>query len=168
MDNPLVQIDPGLFIWTIITFLILLFALKKFAWKPLIDALERRETRIRQSLEDAEKAKEELEQVQSKTEEILARARAESQAILVEGKKMGEKVKDEILKTAKEKANAIVISAETEIEIKKEKAIAEIKAGVVDISLKIAEKLLRRNLTKEDNIALIDESLKRMETRYEA
>lgn len=168
MDNPLVQIDPGLFIWTIITFLILLFALKKFAWKPLIDALERRETRIRQSLEDAEKAKEELEQVQSKTEEILARARAESQAILVEGKKIGEKVKDEILKTAKEKANAIVISAETEIEIKKEKAIAEIKAGVVDISLKIAEKLLRRNLTKEDNIALIDESLKRMETRYEA
>lgn len=168
MDNPLVQIDPGLFIWTIITFLILLFALKKFAWKPLIDALERRETRIRQSLEDAEKAKEELEQVQSKTEEILARARAESQAILVEGKKMGEKVKDEILKTAKEKANAIVISAETEIEIKKDKAIAEIKAGVVDISLKIAEKLLRRNLTKEDNIALIDESLKRMETRYEA
>lgn len=168
MDNPLVQIDPGLFIWTIITFLILLFALKKFAWKSLIEALERRETRIRQSLEDAEKAKEELEQVQSKTEEILARARAESQAILVEGKKMGEKVKDEILKTAKGKANAIVISAEVEIEIKKEKAIAEIKAGVVDISLKIAEKLLRRNLTKEDNIALIDESLKRMKTRYEA
>lgn len=168
MDNPLVQIDPGLFIWTIITFLILLFALKKFAWKSLIEALERRETRIRQSLEDAEKAKEELEQVQSKTEEILARARAESQAILIEGKKMGEKVKYEILKTAKEKANAIVISVEAEIEIKKEKAIAEIKAGVVDISLKIAEKLLRRNLTKKDNIALIDESLKRMKTRYEA
>ena len=70
--NPLVQLDPGLFIWTILTFLLLCFALAKFAWKPLLKALESRENDIQASIEDAEKAKSELENLNQKAEKIIA------------------------------------------------------------------------------------------------
>ena len=93
MDNPLVQLDPGLFIWTILTFLALLFLLAKFAWKPLLAALEDRENKIKNSLEDAEKAKAELERINAKSEEIIAKARSEAQSIRVEAKAATERIK---------------------------------------------------------------------------
>ena len=76
MDNPLVQPDPGLFIWTILTFLILLGLLAKFAWNPLLRALEERQETIRKSLDDAERTKQELERVQQESAQIVAAARA--------------------------------------------------------------------------------------------
>ena len=82
MDNPLVQPDPGLFIWTILTFLILLGLLAKFAWNPLLRALEERQEMIRNSLDDAEKTKRELLRVQQESAEIIAEARAEAQTIV--------------------------------------------------------------------------------------
>ena len=99
MDNPLVQLDPGLFVWTIITFLILLGVLTKFAWKPLLKALEIRENEISQSLKDAEKAKKELERLSEESEEIIAKARSEAQGILSEGKKAAEKLTETTLNT---------------------------------------------------------------------
>ena len=77
MDNPLVRIEPGLFIWTIITFLVLLAVLAKFVWKPLIEALNRREEKIRKSLEDADKAQDRMEQIQKEAEEVMAKARCQ-------------------------------------------------------------------------------------------
>jgi F-type H+-transporting ATPase subunit b len=82
MDNPLVQPDPGLFIWTIVTFLVLLTLLAKFAWKPLLQALEHRQEMIQKSLDDAEQAKKELEQVQQESARIVAKARADADAII--------------------------------------------------------------------------------------
>ena len=76
--NPLVQPDPGLFIWTIVTFLVLLGLLAKFAWRPLLDALERRQESIRKSLDDAQKAKQELERLNVESQRILAAARTEA------------------------------------------------------------------------------------------
>src|SRR5881628_1902722 len=78
MDNPLVQPDPGLFIWTIVTFLVLLGLLAKFAWRPLLQALETRQERIRKSLEDAERAKQELERLQQESAKIMRQARIEA------------------------------------------------------------------------------------------
>lgn len=167
MNNPLVQLDPGLFIWTIITFLVLFALLTKFAWKPLLKMLEGREEMIRQSLADADQAKVELEKLNQESEAIISQARAEAQSILTGGKAAAEKLKEEGLAKAKEQANAIVQNATKQIKVERDKAIAEIKSEVVDLSLSIAEKLIRKNLNKEDNQRLIEESLKKVQS-YEA
>jgi F-type H+-transporting ATPase subunit b len=167
MDNPLVRIEPGLFIWTIITFLVLLAVLAKFVWKPLIEALNRREEKIRKSLEDAEKAQERMEKIQKEAEEVMTKARHEAQAILEDGKVIAQKVKDEIVADAKEKAESQVQNAKIQIDAEKEKAIEEIKGDVIDISLQVAEKLIKRNISKEDNYELIQDSLKKVGTEGE-
>jgi len=159
MNNPLVQLDPGLFVWTILTFLLLLTVLAKFAWKPLLKILKDREELIRSSLEDAEKAKEKLERLNAEGEAIINQARSEAQSILSEGKTAAAKLKDETLDVAKEQAKKIASEAEKQINIEKEKSIAEIKSEVVNLSMSIAEKLINKNISPEDNKALIDESL---------
>jgi len=167
MDNPLVQLDPGLFVWTIITFLILLGVLTKFAWKPLLKALETRENEISQSLKNAEKAKKELERLSAESDEIIAKARSEAQGIVSEGKKAAEKLTAATLNKAKEEAIANLSAAKDQIKIERDKAIVEIKGEVVNLSLSIAEKLVNKNLSKEDNKSLIDKSLKNVKG-YEA
>ena len=164
MDNPLVQPDPGLFLWTILTFLVLLGLLAKFAWKPLLALLDRREEMIRQSLDDAEKAKQELQRLQQESKEILSKARVEAQCILAKSRSEAEKLKGELRQEAKVQADSILRDAEKQIQVETEKAIAVIKNEVVDLSLLVASKLIKRNLSKEDNQSLIEESLKEVES----
>ncbi|MCH6568593.1 MAG: F0F1 ATP synthase subunit B [Acidobacteria bacterium] len=164
MDNPLVQPDPGLFLWTILTFLVLLVLLAKFAWKPLLALLDRREEMIRQSLDDADKAKQELQRLQQESKEILSKARVEAQSILAKSRSQAEKLKGELRQEAKVQADSILRDAEKQIQVETEKAIAVIKNEVVDLSLLVASKLIKRNLSKEDNQSLIEESLKQVES----
>lgn len=168
MDNPLVQVDPGLYIWTIVIFLVLAFLLMKFAWKPLLAMLEKREDNIRQSLLDAEKARDELINVKEDTEKLLSEARIESQAIVAAGKKNAERMKDEIIEKAQSKSDALLVDAKKQIEIEKDRAIADVKAEVVNLSMEIAQKLIKKNLTKEDNLKLINESLSSINPKNEA
>ena len=167
MNNPLVQLDPGLFVWTILTFLLLLTVLTKFAWKPLLKMLKDREELIRSSLEDAEKAQTELAKLNAEGEKIINKARAEAQEILSQCKSSATTLKEETLKDAKEKAKVIADNAEKQILVEKEKAIEEIKSEVVNLSLSVAEKLIKKNISVEDNKALIDESLSQVK-KYEA
>ena len=164
MDNPLVQPDPGLFLWTILTFLVLLGLLAKFAWKPLLAMLDRREEIIRQSLDDAEKAKQELQRLQQESKEILSKARVEAQSILAKTRSEAEKLKGEIRQKAKAQADSILRDAEKQIQVETKKAIAVIKNEIVDLSLLVASKLIKRNLSKKDNQSLIEESLKQVES----
>jgi len=164
MDNPLVQPDPGLFLWTILTFLVLLVLLAKFAWKPLLALLDRREEMIRQSLDDADKAKQELQRLQQESKEILSKARVEAQSILAKSRSQAEKLKGELRQEAKVQADSILRDAEKQIQVETEKAIAVIKTEVVDLSLLVASKLIKKNLSKEDNQSLIEESLKQVES----
>ena len=167
MNNPLVQLDPGLFIWTILTFLLLLTVLAKFAWKPLLKMLKDREEMIRNSLYDAEKAQAELARLNFEGEEIINKARSEAQEILSQGKASAAKMREDTLNDAKEKAKLITEDAQKQIQVEKEKAIAEIKGEVVNLSLSVAEKLIKKNLSREDNKALINESLSNVK-EYEA
>lgn len=167
MNNPLVQLDPGLFVWTILTFLLLLFLLAKFAWKPLLKMLREREELIRSSLADAEKAKTELSRLNAEGQQIINQARAEAQEILVQGKAVASRLKEDTLKEAKDKANSILKDAQKQIQVEKEKAILEIKSEVVNLSVAVAEKLIRKNISAGDNQELIDETLKKMKD-YEA
>ena len=161
--NPLVQLDPGLFIWTIITFLLVLFLLSKFAWKPLLKVLQEREDEIKSSLKDAEVAKTELEKVNLESEKILNNARAEARKIQAESKSVSEKQRDEIIHKAKEEAKKIVVNAESQIKMEKDLAIKQIQEKVIDLTFSISEKVIKKNLTTDDNEKIIKDSLKSLE-----
>ena len=164
MDNPLVQPDPGLFIWTILTFLVLLGLLAKFAWGPLLKALEERQETIRKSLDDADQAKQELERLQQESARIIAEARAEAQSIMVKSRADAETVREGLRRKAKEDGDALLRSAQRQIELETARALQQIRAEVVDLSLTVASKLIRKNLTQEDNDALIRSTLAQIDT----
>ncbi len=168
MTNPLVQPDPGLFIWTIITFLVLLWLLAKFAWKPLLALLEKREETIRNSLKDAEKAREELEASNKKTEELMVEAREEVQGIISAGRAVAEKLQDDLVKKAKEKADVLIAESKRQIQSEKDEALSEIKSEVVTLSLEIASKLIEKNLSDKDNREIIVKTLKNIHKNHEA
>lgn len=158
--NPLVQLDPGLFIWTIITFLILLFVLAKFAWKPLLAALESRESTIKSSLDDAEKAKRELERINVESEEIIAKAQSDAQGIRSEAKAAAEKIKADLIASTDDDVKKIRDEAHKQIQVEKDKAINDIREEVVTLTISVAEKVIKKNLSKDENQSLIEESLK--------
>ena len=164
MDNPLVQPDPGLFFWTILTFLTLVFLLKKFAWGPLLKALEERQETIRKSLDDAEQAKQELTRLQDESAQITAEARAEAQSIVTKSRAEAERVREDLKEKAKNEADAILKNAERQIHLETDRAVQQIRQEVVELSLNVASKLIRKNLTQEDNDALIQESLSQIES----
>ena len=168
MDNPLVHPDPGLYIWSIIIFLVLAFLLMKFAWKPLLAMLEKREDNIRQSLLDAEKARDELANVKEDTEKLLNEARTESQAIVAAGKKNADRMKEEIVEKAQSKSDTILEDAKKQINLEKDRAILKVKAEVVNLSMEVAKKLIKKNLSKEDNLKLINDSISNINSKNEA
>ena len=194
MNNPLVQPDPGLFIWTILTFLVLLFLLAKFAWGPLLQALESRQDGIRKALDDAQQAKGELERLQQESAQIIARARQDADAIITRSRSDAEGLREEsaqIIREArieaesiitksradaerlrvemKEKARAeadgVVRNAERQIQLETTRALQQIRNEAIDLSMMIASKIIQRNLSKEDNERLIDEAVKQIESR---
>jgi F-type H+-transporting ATPase subunit b len=163
MNNPLVQPDPGLFIWTILTFLVLLALLAKFAWKPLLAALESRQDGIKKSLEDADKAKQELARLHQESAKILEQARVEANSILSKTREDGERLREDLKAKAKEEADTLIRNAEQQIQLQTRQALQQVRNEVADISVMIASKLLERNLGKEDNDRLISETLKQIE-----
>tara|TARA_S200000501_G_scaffold378718_1_gene443035 strand:+ start:11996 stop:12574 length:579 start_codon:yes stop_codon:yes gene_type:complete len=165
--NPLVLLDPGLFIWTIITFIVLLTVLGKFAWGPLLKALDDRESKIRKSLDDADKARIELEQMSAESEEMISKARSDAQEIRVEAKNSAEKLKSEIKLQAENDAKKLHENAQKQIKVEKEKVISEIRKEVVALTVSISEKIIKRNLTTDDNKLFIEDSLKKLK-EYEA
>jgi F-type H+-transporting ATPase subunit b len=163
--NPLVQPDPGLFIWTIITFLGLLFALKKLAWGPLLEALETRQNAIRKSLDDAQQAKGELERLNAESAKIIQQSRVEAEAIISQGRVDGDRLREEIRSKARSEADNIVKNAERQIQLETSRALEQIRREAVDLSVMIASKIIQRNLSREDNERLIDEALKQVQGR---
>jgi F-type H+-transporting ATPase subunit b len=163
--NTLVQPDPGLYIWTIATFLLLVALLAKFAWRPLLEALERRQESIRKSLDDAQKAKEELARLNAESQRILAAARAEADQILSDTRSDANRFREELKQKAQAEAAGIVKNAEKQIELEAARALQQIRSEAVDISIAIASKLLERNVSKADNERLIEETFKQIEAR---
>jgi F-type H+-transporting ATPase subunit b len=164
MDNPLVQVDPGLFIWTIVTFLVLLTLLAKFAWRPLLEALETRQNAIRKSLDDAQRAKEELERLHVESGQIIQRARNDAEAVIAQSRSDGDRLREELKQKARAEADHIVKNAERQIQLETSRALEQIRREAIDLSVMIASKIIKRNLSKEDNEKLIDDALKQVET----
>ena len=142
--NPLVSPDPGLFIWSAISFLVLLFVLKKMAWKPIAEALNERERFIEDSLNKAEAAKEEMASLIQKNEALLKQTRAERDAILQEAKKIKDQMISDAKKTAAAEGAKMIELARIDINNQKAIAMADFKNQVATLSLNIAEKVLRK------------------------
>jgi F-type H+-transporting ATPase subunit b len=165
MNNPLVQPDPGLYIWTIATFLILVALLGRFAWRPLLDALDRREESIRKSLDEARQARQEMERVRAESGQILAAARVEADAIISRTRADAARVGEELKQKARADAENILRNAERQIAAETSRALQTIRHEAADLSVAIASKIIRRNLTREDNERLIAETFKEIEAQ---
>jgi len=143
--------DPGLFLWTLVTFFVVLIILKSFAWKPLMDSLDAREQRIKDALSSADKAKEEAEKVSNEYDQMIRKAQTEAQEILARGKEAGDSLKKEIERKAQEKADELLQKSNKQIESAKIKAIDEIKSLSVDLAIQAASKVINKNLDDSTN-----------------
>ena len=167
-SNPLLVLDPGLFVWTILSFLLLMFLLSKFAWKPLLKMLNEREEKIRTAIENAENAEKKLETLNEQGEKILSDARSESQKLLLSTKETAQNLKEEIEREAKQKATSIIDQARVQIQAEKNQVLSEIKNELSSFSIMIAEKLIKKNINKDDNMKLINESIEKVNKINEA
>ena len=147
MENLYKNFEVGLFFWQSLLFIILIFLLKKFAWGPILSAVEEREEGIKESLELAEKAKEEMQALNADNERILAEARIERDNLLKEAREIKEKIVSEAKNQANVEADKILFSAKEQINNEKLKAIMELKSQVAEMSIEIAEKILRSELS---------------------
>ena len=166
--NPLVQPDPGLYIWTILVFLVLVVLLGKFAWKPLLEALDNRQQSIRKALDDARKAKQELEGIHAESAKLLAQARSEAAELVSRSRSDADRFREEMKDKARSEATNLLRNAERQIELETTRALQQIRQEAVDISIGIASKLLQRNVSKEDNERLIAETFQQLETSRNA
>ena len=158
----LLEPNPGLVLWTILTFLLLLWLLRKVAWKPLLEALHKREEHVRESMERAEQAKIDAERILEENKKQLAGAEAESKQILAEGRALAEKLKNEMLEQTNQQSRKMIDRAREEIERDKEAALAQLRSEVAQLAIKAAEKLLDENLDEAKQRKIIDTYLKEL------
>ena len=156
------DINPGLILWTIITFVVVLVILRRSAWKTLLAALTAREEKIRTSLEQAEHAQQEAARLLEENRKQLALADEQSQRIIRDGRDLGERLKAEILEKASTGARQIVEQAKDEIAREKEKALNQLRAEVADLAIGVAGKILDANLDSARHRQLIDAAIKDM------
>ena len=151
----------GLMFWTVVIFILLLVILKKFAWKPILKAVDDRNSSITEALLSAEKAKAEMEQLSANNEKILQEARIERDSIIKEARAIKENTISEAKNKASIEAEKIILSAKEQISNEKMKAMTALKNEIADLSIQMAEKILKSELKDEKSQKkLIEETLK--------
>lgn len=160
MEKLINDFSFGLFFWQLLIFVGLVLLLRKFAWKPILDAVNNREEGIKNALESAEAAKKEMQDLQADNERILNEARAERDAMLKEARQLKENMISDAKAEAQTEADKIVAEAQATIESEKKAAIAELKNQVAGLSVDIAEKVVRNELSNKDKqLELVDSML---------
>lgn len=158
--NLLEDFSPGLFFMQAIILIILILLLGKFAWKPILSALNDREEGIANALAAAEQAKIEMAQLEASNEAAAQEARNQRDAMMKDARDIKEKMIADATLEAQEKADKIIVNAQEAIEAEKKAALADIKSQVAELSLQIAEKVTRKELSENDaQLALIDKML---------
>jgi len=156
------DINPGLGIWTSVVFVLLVIVLGKYAWKPLLQSLKDREDKIRDSLEQAERARADASELIKQNERNMARAEEEYQRIVQDARAMGEKVKEEIVTKARTQAQQELQNAKEEIQRDVDAAKQQLRTEVADLAIKAAEKILDENLDAGKQKKIIDDVLKEL------
>ena len=154
--------EGGTIFWTALTFLLLLFALTKVGWKPILNMLDEREKKINESLQLAEQAKIASQKTLAEQNQILETARREAQEILTRNRKAAEATKDEIIKKASAEAEQLIARARREIDLSRDKALEEIRDLAVELSMDATTKLVGKSLDAKDHQSLIKESLEKL------
>ena len=156
----LITPEFGLVFWTLITFLLLMFILRKFAWKPILGAVSEREEGIKDALASAEKARQEMENLNADNQRILNEARAEREAMLKDALDMKNKIVADAKEEAQQQANKMIEQAQAAIQSEKKAAMAELKNHVADLSIEIAEKVVRKELASDSKqLKLVEDML---------
>ena len=159
MEKLLGEFSIGLFIWQTVLFLALLFLLRKYAWKPILNAVNEREEGIKKALESADNAKLEMENLQADNQKLLKEARLEREAMLKEARDIKNKMIEDAKGEAKTEANKLIAQAQAAIETEKKAAIADLKSQVANLSIDIAEKVVREELSNKDKQVKLVESM---------
>jgi F-type H+-transporting ATPase subunit b len=160
MDKLINDFSFGLFFWQLAILIVLIFLLKKFAWKPILDSLNSREEGIKDALDSAEKARKEMQNLNADNEKLLQEARLQRDSMLKEARELKERIVTESSTEAQEKADKIVAQAQVTIQTEKNAALAELKNQVAELSIQIAEKVIRKELSSsEQQYRLVEEML---------
>jgi F-type H+-transporting ATPase subunit b len=159
MEKLISEFSVGLFFWQLVIFVSLIFLLRKFAWKPILSAVEERETKISDALDLAEKTKLEMAQLKSQNEELIKQARQERDEILNAARQTGEQILSDARSKASIETDKMLVNAQEAIQIERQKAITEIKNQVATLSLSVAEKLVRQDLSSDSRQKELAEKL---------
>ncbi|MGY0407083.1 MAG: F0F1 ATP synthase subunit B [Polaribacter sp.] len=151
----------SLIFWTTIIFIVFFILLKKFAWKPILSAVKNREDSINKALSSAEEAKKEMQNLQAENQQLLKEARAERDAMMKEARHIRNTMITEAKEDAKEVTTKLIENAQASIQQEKQAALAEIKKNVAELSIGIAESVLKKELSsKDDQLKLVEGLLK--------
>ena len=153
------EISPGLFIWSALTFILLVILLYKFAFGPLMGMQQKRQAEIRDAIATSERLREEARALLDDYKQQLSNARLESEEILERARKVGESAKAELVQEAKDQSERILEKAHEQIERDTNQALAQIRGKVADLTLAATEKVTRRSMSGEDDLRLIREAL---------
>ncbi|MEQ6124488.1 F0F1 ATP synthase subunit B [Pseudotenacibaculum sp. MALMAid0570] len=157
MEQLLENFSLDLFVKQTILFLILIFLMVKYAWKPITKALNEREEGIKSALDSAEEAKKEMENLQANNEQLLKEARAERDALMKEAREIKDKMISDAKDEAKEVAAKLIENAQASIEQEKQAALSELKNQVAELSIGIAETVVKKELaSKDDQLKLVE------------
>jgi len=160
MEKLINDFSLGLFFWQFLIFVGLIFLLKKFAWKPILDAVNEREEGIKNALLSAENAKKEMQNLKSDNEKLLADARVERDLMMKDAREIKEKMISDAKAEAQMAGQKMIEQAKASIESEKNAALAELKAQVSTLSIDIAEKLLKEELSnKEAQTKMVEKML---------
>jgi F-type H+-transporting ATPase subunit b len=159
-DKPsLLSVNPGLIIWTIVIFVILLILLRKIAWGPLLTALNNREESIKNAIKNAEKLNADAQRLIEENKKNLAEANAQSMKIINESKEMANKVREEMISKANADARKIVEQAQHDIEHQKDAALNELRDKISDIAINAAEKIIKETLDESKQKKIVNDFL---------
>lgn len=156
----MLSVSIGTVIWTTIAFLVVVFILSKFAWKPILNSIREREESIEEALEAAEKAKEKMKDLEASNEKLLQEARQEREEMMKAARDTKEKMIAEAKSQAQAEADKVLKNAQDTIRAEKASAVNELKGLVAELSVEIAEKILKEELSADKQKALIEESMK--------
>lgn len=151
--------DFGVALWTLVIFLLVVWVLGKFAWGPVLGALQGREEFIRQSLIDAKRERQEAEAHLEEVEERLSKARSEASEIVDQGQQAASRLKSELEESARQEADALVARARQEIDLAREAAVKDLYSQGTDLVIELAERVVRRELSAADHERLIAEAV---------
>jgi len=155
----LLQPEPGLIFWTAVTFTLVLGILWRFAWGPILGALEAREEAIRKTIDDAEQLQSEAKTLLEQHEAKLAEARAEGNRLLDEARQAGDRLKADVMDRARTEAEQVVARARRQLELETDRALETIRNEAASLAIKAAEKVIQRSLTEDDHHRLAQQAV---------